>query len=193
MTWPRNIFLTVNVSQLQLRDRALPVLIRSILADTGLSPLRFEIELTESALIADFKLAYEILLDLKSTGIRLTLDDFGTGYSSLRHLQSLPLDEIKIDTDFVGTMTTDSASRKIVAGVIGLGHSLGLPIIAEGIEDAEAAASLHVLGCDLGQGWLYGRALTADAAAAMLRFPTDGEAAVKSPKLWQAPESIREI
>jgi diguanylate cyclase (GGDEF)-like protein len=191
-TWPGNIFLTVNVSPVQLRDRALPVLIRAILADTGLSPLRFEIELTESALITDFRLAHEILLDLKSTGIRLTLDDVGTGYSSLRHLQSLPLDKIKIDTDFVGTMRTNSASRKIVAGVIGLGHSLGLPIVAEGIEDAETAAALHLLGCDLGQGWLYGRAVTADAAAAMLRLAAAGEAAVKSPKLWQAQETIRE-
>jgi diguanylate cyclase (GGDEF)-like protein len=189
MTWPGSIFLIVNVSPLQLRDRALPVLIRAILADTGLSPLRFEIELTESALITDFKLAHEILLDLRSTGIRLTLDDFGTGYSSLRHLQSLPLDKIKIDTDFVTTMMTDSASRKIVAGVIGLGHSLGLPIVAEGIEDAETAAALHLLGCDLGQGWLYGRPVTAHAAAAMLRFPTTGEAAAKSPTLWQAPEA----
>jgi diguanylate cyclase (GGDEF)-like protein len=192
MTWPGDIFVTVNVSPLQLRDRALPVLIRSILADTGLSPLRFEIELTESALITDFKLAHEILLDLKSTGIRLTLDDFGTGYSSLRHLQSLPLDKIKIDTDFVSTMRSVSASRKIVAGVIGLGHSLGLPVVAEGIEDAETAAALQLLGCDLGQGWLYGRAMTADAAAAMLKFPTEGEAAVKSPKLWQASETIPE-
>ena len=168
VTWPEDMFVTVNVSPLQLQDRTLPGLMRSILADTGLSPRRLEIELTESALITDFNLAHEILMDLKSTGIRLILDDFGTGYSSLRHLQSLPLDKIKIDRDFVSTMTSISANRKIVAGVIGLGHSLGLPIVAEGIEDAEAAAALNLLGCDLGQGWLYGHAATADEVTTLL-------------------------
>lgn len=168
LTWPNDIFVSVNVSPVQLRDRALPALMRSILAETGLPPLRLEIELTESALIDDFHLAHEILVDLKSTGIRLALDDFGTGYSSLRHLQTLPLDKIKIEKGFIGTMTSVAASRKIVAGVIGLGHSLGLLIVAEGIEDAEAARELNLMGCDLGQGWLFGRAVTADEAAAML-------------------------
>ena len=171
LTWPDDLFVTVNVSPLQLRDRALPTLVRSILAETGLPPLRLELELTESALIDDFHLAHDILLDLKSTGIRLALDDFGTGYSSLRHLQGLPLDKIKIDMGFVGTMSSIVASRKIVAGVIGLGHSLGLPIVAEGIEDAAAAGELNLMGCDLGQGWLYGRAGTAAEVAAMLDHP----------------------
>jgi predicted signal transduction protein with EAL and GGDEF domain len=168
LTWPADIFVSVNVSPVQLRDRSFPAALRAILDETGLPPLRLEIELTETALIDDFQLAHEILVDLKSTGIRLALDDFGTGYSSLRHLQSLPLDKIKIDMGFVGSMTSVMASRKIVAGVIGLGHSLGLPIVAEGIEDADAAAELKLMGCDLGQGWLYGRAITAGEVAAML-------------------------
>jgi diguanylate cyclase (GGDEF)-like protein len=168
LTWPEDMFVSVNVSPVQLRDRALPGLMRSILAETGLTPLRLEIELTESALIEDFALAHEILVDMKSTGIRLALDDFGTGYSSLRHLQDLPLDKIKIDMGFVKTMTSIAASRKIVAGVIGLGHSLGLPIVAEGIEDEEAARQLNLMGCDLGQGWLYGRAVTAQEVTVML-------------------------
>jgi EAL domain-containing protein (putative c-di-GMP-specific phosphodiesterase class I) len=192
VTWPEDMFVTVNVSPLQLRDRSLPVLMRSILAETGLSARRFEIELTESALITDFNLAYEILVDLKSTGIRLTLDDFGTGYSSLRHLQSLPLDKIKIDRDFVSTMTSTSASRKIVAGVISLGHSLGFPIVAEGIEDAQTADALQLLGCDLGQGWLYGKAVNGQAAAAMLtdRVEPAGAPAAGGPaqQLWQTAE-----
>jgi EAL domain-containing protein (putative c-di-GMP-specific phosphodiesterase class I) len=168
LTWPEDMFVSVNVSPVQLRDRALPGLMRSILAETGLTPLRLEIELTESALIEDFALAHEILVDMKSTGIRLALDDFGTGYSSLRHLQDLPLDKIKIHMGFVKTMTSIAASRKIVAGVIGLGHSLGLPIVAEGIEDEEAARQLNLMGCDLGQGWLYGRAVTAQEVTVML-------------------------
>ena len=168
LSWPGDTFVTVNVSPLQLRDRGLPALVRSILAETGLPPHRLEVELTESALIDDFHLAHEVLVDLKSSGIRLALDDFGTGYSSLRHLQGLPLDKIKIDMSFVGTMTSVVASRKIVAGVIGLGHSLGLPIVAEGIEDAAAAGELNLMGCDLGQCWLYGRAASGEEVAALL-------------------------
>ena len=174
LTWPEPMFVTVNVSPLQLRDRALPALIRSILAETGLPPLRLEIELTESALIEDFDLAHKILVDLKSTGIRLALDDFGTGYSSLRHLLGLPLDKIKIDRSFVGTINSVLASRKIVAGVIGMAHSLGLSIVAEGIEEVEVAGILKLLGCDLGQGWLYGRAMPADDVTTMLRLPGRG-------------------
>ena len=170
LTWPEHVFLSVNVSPLQLRDSSLPALVRSILAETGLSALRFEIELTESALIDDYHRAHDILVSLKTMGIRLALDDFGTGYSSLRHLQGLPLDKIKIDKGFVGTMMTVSASRKIVAGVVGLAQSLGLPVVAEGIENPESAAALNLLGCDLGQGWLYGRAASADEVAVMLEL-----------------------
>jgi diguanylate cyclase (GGDEF)-like protein len=188
LSWPDHLFISVNVSPLQLRDRALPDLMRAILEDTGLPARRFEIALTESALVSDFGLAHEILVDLKSTGIRLTLDHFGTGYSSLRHLQSLPLDKIKIDSDFVRSMTSVSASRKIVAGVIALGHSLGLPIVADGIEDAEAAAMLNRLGCDLGQGWLYGRPDTADAVASLLSLAPAGEAQIAPQKVWEVPE-----
>jgi diguanylate cyclase (GGDEF)-like protein len=168
LTWPAHLFVTVNISPVQLRDRGLADLVRSILKETGLPPLRLEIELTESALIDDFKLARDILVDLKATGVRLALDDFGTGYSSLRHLQGLPIDKIKIDMGFVQSMTSVVANRKIVAGVIGLGHSLGLPVVAEGIEDRSAAEALKLMGCDLGQGWLYGRAMPAEDVLAML-------------------------
>ena len=124
--------------------------------------------MTESGLIDDFELAREILVDLKTLGVRLTLDDFGTGYSSLRHLQGLPFDKIKIDMGFVRSMMSVMASRKIVAGVIGLGHSLGLPIVAEGVEDAATADALNLMGCDMGQGWLFGRAMQAEQVDAML-------------------------
>jgi diguanylate cyclase (GGDEF)-like protein len=174
LTWPEHLFIAVNVSPVQLRDRRLPDLVRSILVETGLPVQRLEIELTESALINDFDLAREILFDLKAMGVKLALDDFGTGYSSLRHLQGLPIDKIKIDMGFVSTMMTLGPSRKIVAGVIGLGHSLGLPIVAEGIEDLAAADTLRVMGCDLGQGWLFGRAIPANEVDTMLQQMTVG-------------------
>jgi len=104
---------------------------------------------------------------LKALGVRLSLDDFGTGYSSLRHLQALPIDKIKIDAGFVRSMADSAESRKIVAAVVGLGQSLGLPTVAEGVEDAAAAGLLAQLGCDVGQGWLFGRAMPEVEAAAL--------------------------
>uniref|UniRef100_UPI0012EEA8E7 EAL domain-containing protein n=1 Tax=Belnapia moabensis TaxID=365533 RepID=UPI0012EEA8E7 len=112
--------------------------------------------------------ARELLLELKELGVRLALDDFGTGYSSLAHLQALPFDKLKIDGAFVHSMGTSTESRKIVAAVVGLGHSLGLPTVAEGVEMAAQAEALSQLGCDIGQGWLFGRALSAEAVTAML-------------------------
>src|SRR6202000_2575218 len=94
---------------------------------------------------------------LKEQGARLALDDFGTGYSSLRHLQLLPFDELKIDASFVRSMTHTRDSRKIAAAIVGLGNSLSLTTVAEGVETQNIAEMLLWLGCDIGQGWLYGR------------------------------------
>lgn len=156
-SWPADTLLACNVSPLQLRDRSLPAMIRAALETTGLPPHRLELEITESAVVGDLELAGDLLGELKALGVRLALDDFGTGYSSLRHLQALPFDKIKIDASFVGSMIGNAGSRKIVAAVIGLGRSLGLTTVAEGVEERETVALLDELGCDLGQGWLFGR------------------------------------
>ncbi len=166
--WPSDTFVACNLSPLQLRDRGLPAAVRSILAETGLPAHRLELEITESALVGDIDLARDLLGKLKALGVRLALDDFGTGYSSLRHLQLLPIDKLKIDAGFVRAMGGDSESRKIVAAVIGLSHSLGLLTVAEGVEDEGTAALLRGLGCDVGQGWLYGRPASEDAVGALL-------------------------
>ena len=127
------------------------------LAESGLQPGRLEIELTESALLDDFGLARGILAELEALGVRLALDNFGAGYSSLRHLQAMPIDKIKIDAGFARSL---AESRKIVAVVVGLGRSLGLPTVAGGVEDAAAAGLLVAgLGYNVGQGWLFGRAV----------------------------------
>ena len=165
--WPEQIALAANLSPLQLRDRALPELVRAVLEEAGLPPHRLELELTESALVADFALAQTVLAELKAVGVRLALDDFGTGYSSLAHLQLLPFDKIKIDGGFVRAMAGDPGAHKIVSAVVGLGHSLGLPTVAEGVEEPAQAEVLCRLGCDIGQGWLFGTALPEAEAAAL--------------------------
>jgi diguanylate cyclase (GGDEF)-like protein len=164
MGWPAHLRLSVNISALHLRDRDLPALVARILAETGLPPGRLEIELTESALVDNFEMARELMNELKALGVSLALDDFGTGYSSLRHLQTLPFDKIKVDSGFVRDMMESAESSKIVAAVIALGHSLGLPTVAEGVEDEATATLLSRMGCDIGQGWLFGRPADAEAA-----------------------------
>ncbi len=145
-------------------------------AEQGAFPLNhLAIEITESSLVDNLELASSIASELKRMGVKLALDDFGTGYSSLRHLQALPFNEIKMDRSFVNSMIYNRDSRKIVAAVIGLGQSLGLITVAEGIEDRTQADMLQWLGCDLGQGWLYGRAIPAaeiaDVLAATMHIP----------------------
>jgi diguanylate cyclase (GGDEF)-like protein len=170
--WPGEIVLACNVSALQLRDPDLPETIRGILAETGFPARRLEIEITESALVGDLDLARALLRQLKTLGVSLALDDFGTGYSSLRHLQTLPFDKLKIDQSFVAGLGEDPDSDTIVAAVVGLGHNLGLTTVAEGVELPRVAVALRALGCDVGQGWLFGRPGPAETIPALAGRPT---------------------
>lgn len=153
---PEGLSISFNISPLQFRDQSLSDQIHSAAQATGFSLSRLILEITESALIDNIEQAQSIAQELKALGISLALDDFGTGYSSLRHLQSLPFDELKIDASFVQQISATRESRKIIAAIIGLGHSLGLTTVAEGIETKDQADMLLWLGCDIGQGWLYG-------------------------------------
>lgn len=168
---PEPLTLSVNISPVQLRTSDLPALIRRAAEGTAFSLTRLVIEITESALIDNLKHAMSIAGELKDMGCRLALDDFGTGYSSLLHLQALPFDELKVDRSFVNSMTENRDSRKIVAGVVGLGQSLGLRTVAEGIETREQAETMLWLGCDLGQGWFYGRPLPAEELSDVVASP----------------------
>ena len=161
-SWPRHLLLSVNVSPLQLQSPLLANTLCSAAKHGGLSPSRLVVEITESALVGNIEAARKIVEELKEAGVRLALDDFGTGYSSLRNLQMLPFDELKVDASFVRSMTRRRQSRKIVAAVISLGHSLGLTTTAEGVEERSQADMLVCLGCDAGQGWLFGKAIPAD-------------------------------
>jgi PAS domain S-box-containing protein len=149
--------LSVNISPLQLHSPRLPSEIHQMAVEAGFPLERLIIEVTETALLKDLVGVQVVAGQLKAMGCKLALDDFGTGFSSLRHLQALPFDELKIDRSFVSEMTKKRESRKIVAAMIGLGQSLGLATVAEGVETEEQSHMLLWLGCDLGQGWRYGR------------------------------------
>jgi PAS domain S-box-containing protein len=154
---PDHLTLSVNISLTQLTDLTLPKHIFSAAQQAKFPLQRLILEITESALVGNTEHAARIATELKEQGSRLALDDFGTGYSSLRHLQLLPFDELKIDASFVRSMTHTRESRKIAAAIVGLGNSLSLTTVAEGVESQTIADMLLWLGCDIGQGWLYGR------------------------------------
>jgi PAS domain S-box-containing protein len=168
---PSALQLSVNISPIQLRDRSLAKQFEKVAGLTGFSLKRVMVEITESALTDNLAQARLIAEELKELGCKLTLDDFGTGYSSLRHLQSLPFDELKVDKSFVISMVQKRDSRKIVAAVVGLGQSLGLTTVAEGVESHEQAEMLLWLGCDTGQGWLFGRPEPAESLSTVLSAP----------------------
>jgi diguanylate cyclase (GGDEF)-like protein len=161
LTWDPRLFLSINISPEQFTDRDLATKILSILAVADFPPTRLEIELTETALVADLPGAKEIILQLKRVGVRIAIDDFGSGYSSLFYLRELPFDVVKIDQGFVGTRSSNPESAKIVSAVIGLTRALGISTVAEGIEEIADAHWLREQGCDVGQGFLYSPPLPA--------------------------------
>lgn len=152
-----SLTLSINTSPIQLTDFKLPERFAAVAEEGGFPLSRLTIEITESALVDDLLRAAAVAGELKALGCKLALDDFGTGYSSLKHLHALPFDELKVDRSFVSSMTGNRDSRKIVASVVGLGMSLGLTTTAEGVETREQANMLFQMGCDQGQGWLYGK------------------------------------
>jgi PAS domain S-box-containing protein len=154
--------LAVNLTAAQLLDPGLPELLKATAGAAGFPLDHLTIEITESALVDDLKKACSAAQVIKALHCRLALDDFGTGYSSLTNLHALPFDELKVDHSFVSSMARRRESREIVASVVGLGQSLGLMTVAEGVETPQQAEMLFWMGCDLAQGWHYGKAVPAD-------------------------------
>ena len=171
--WPGAPLLSVNISPFQLRDNGLPQKIVKVLLETGFPPARLQVEITESALVADLDQARTILTSLRNQGVRISLDDFGTGYSSLRHLRELPFDNLKIDRSFVQTMGTSSESQTIVNTILDLAKNLGLDVTAEGIETPMNAQLLRAFGCRSGQGYWFGRPAEAKVLRERLRENAD--------------------
>lgn len=150
-------FIAVNVSCRLFSRGELDTRVARVLADTGLEPGRLELEITESAVMEDPDTALELLDRLCKLGVRLSIDDFGTGYSSLQRLKRLPVHKLKIDQSFVHNLPDDRDDIAIAKAVTALGHSLGLEVLAEGIEHQRQADFLRGLGCDHGQGYLFSR------------------------------------
>ena len=152
----RHIPVAVNLSARLLRDPDLPDQVRDRLRHAGLPGDALELEVTESAVMTNTGEAMRILTQLRHLGVRISVDDFGTGHSSLAYLRQLPVDHLKIDRSFVRDIAVNPRDASIVRSVIDLGHTLGLELIAEGVENAETRNLLIELGCDQGQGFFLG-------------------------------------
>jgi diguanylate cyclase (GGDEF)-like protein len=166
--WPLPLSISVNISPLQFRDPHIVATIISALSASGLDPRRLELEVTEGALLLNSDAVMHIFQQIKGLGVRFALDDFGTGYSSLSYLQKFPFDKIKIDQSFVRNLPGNTNGIAIIRAVSALGSSLGLSIIAEGVETEEQLASIYLNGCKQVQGYLFGRPLAPDATEALV-------------------------
>jgi len=179
-SWPRRMSIAINLSPVQFQHGDLPNLVHQILLETGLSPTRLELEITEGVLIGDFTRAVAILRRLKNLGVRIAMDDFGTGYSSLSYLQSFPFDKIKIDQAFIANLSHSQQSATIIRAVIALGRGLNVPVAAEGVETEEQLKFLAAEQCNEIQGYLIGRPKPiTDYADLVGRVPTPGKPRLK--------------
>ncbi len=149
--------LSVNFSVIQLNDPFFVAMIKDILNTTGFDPHYLELEVTESIFISSTDYAKNILAELSALGIRIAIDDFGTGYSSLGYLHELPIDTLKIDKSFIDHVSEDSNTSKMVDAIIKLSHTLGLQVIAEGVEDEAQLTFLQQCECDVIQGYIWGK------------------------------------
>ena len=150
------VVISVNLSARQFQSPRLVEEVERVLRMTGLMPERLKLELTESAVMADPEAAVATLGQLKGLGVGLAIDDFGTGYSSLAYLRRLPVDSLKVDKRFVAGLGRDNGDTAIVEAVVGLARTLGLGVVAEGVETAAHVAHLRELGCAFGQGYHFG-------------------------------------
>jgi len=151
------LFMSINVSARQLQEFGEIDILADLVRDSGIEPSRIKLEVTESALIEHPETAVLALRQLKELGIKLAIDDFGTGYSSLSYLSMFPLDTLKIDQSFVGTMLENEGSLRITRAIAGLARDLGMNCIAEGIEEATYCPVLREMGCEFGQGYHYSK------------------------------------
>ncbi len=168
VSWDPAVKISVNISPFQLADGWLAHRIVKTLSETGFPSERLVVEITESSLFADLELARSIVTSLKNQGIRLALDDFGTGFSSLAHLRSLPFDIIKIDRSFVTNINAKRESSAIVRAVTTLAAALQVPVCVEGIENEDSYRTVLRLGCQIGQGWYFGKPMPAYEARDLL-------------------------
>jgi diguanylate cyclase (GGDEF)-like protein len=179
--WPdKTLSVAVNLTAIDLLDNEFPQRLSDLLDKHGVDPSRLCIELTESTVMADPERSGKILERIGATGVRVSIDDFGTGHSSLAYLKNLPVHEMKIDRSFISDLTVSLHDRMIATAAIQLGHSLGLTIVAEGVETPDVHNALRGLGCDVAQGYLYARPLPPDELETFLQ--TWGPEALTGPE-----------
>jgi EAL domain-containing protein (putative c-di-GMP-specific phosphodiesterase class I) len=164
--------LAVNVSAKQLMQPGFVDEVIDIVERTGANPNRLELELTESTLFSDAEAVTEKMATLKAKGIRFSLDDFGTGFSSLTYLRRMPLDKLKIDRSFIAEVQSNANDAAIARTIIALGASMGLSVVAEGVETEEQRAFLADHGCTSYQGFLFGVPVAVDALERLIRSGT---------------------
>jgi diguanylate cyclase (GGDEF)-like protein len=173
--WPAELKIAVNISPVQFRDPQLAERILQLLAETGFPARRLELEITEGSIIEHPEQAATIVQSLKNSGMSIALDDFGTGYASLTQLQALPFDRIKIDKSFVASISDNEQSAAIVRTIASLGKMLCVPITAEGVETEKVRRQLADAGCQDAQGWLFGRAVSAQFVRCHFNLTTGDE------------------
>jgi diguanylate cyclase (GGDEF)-like protein len=150
-------FVSVNVSPKQLRGGELEDIVQTVLASTGLKPSQLHLEITETAILTDEALTSAVLARIRASGVKVWLDDFGTGFSGLSHLRRVPVDGVKIDRSFVADLLVDPDDLALTSAIIAMAHSLGITVVAEGIESDGQQALLRERGCDHGQGFWLGK------------------------------------
>jgi EAL domain-containing protein (putative c-di-GMP-specific phosphodiesterase class I) len=154
--WP-DLYISVNLSPLQVRDPGIVELVRSALAESGVPPSRLVLEITEGVLIENPDEMLRRIEDLHALGVRIALDDFGSGYSNLGYLQRFPFDKLKIDRSFVTALGTSANGGVIIQAIVALGRALGLKVVVEGVETEKQRVLLRLAGCDEMQGYLFAR------------------------------------
>jgi EAL domain-containing protein (putative c-di-GMP-specific phosphodiesterase class I) len=160
--------LAVNLSALQLRLPTSLEMVRDAIRASGIDPSMLSLEITESALMGDIETSARAMHALRDLGVKLAVDDFGTGYSSLAYLKQLPVDSLKIDRSFIDGLPGDQHDRSITEAIITLGNSLGLTVVAEGVETVEQWIALDELGCTVGQGFLWSPPIPASSFAPLI-------------------------
>jgi EAL domain-containing protein (putative c-di-GMP-specific phosphodiesterase class I) len=177
-SWPEHLGIAVNVSPVQLRRAGFCQAVIDTIRDTGITPARLELELTEGILMKDTREVLAILQRLRNLGVKLAMDDFGTGYSSLGYLQKFRFDKIKIDRSFISRLGEDPNADAIMRAVVSMTEALGIRAIAEGVETSAQADVLRAHGCAEAQGYLYSRPIPGEAFDALV---TSGAAPLTTP------------
>jgi EAL domain-containing protein (putative c-di-GMP-specific phosphodiesterase class I) len=154
--WP-DLYIAVNLSPLQVRDRTIVDLVRSALEESGVAPSRLMLEITEGVLVDNPDEMVKRIEDLHDLGVRVALDDFGSGYSNLSYLQRFPLDKLKIDRSFVVALGNSANGGVIIQAIVALGRALGLSVLVEGVETEQQRVLLRLAGCDEMQGFLFAK------------------------------------